>query len=122
MSTSRERSQIRQERKYGTLAIFALSAGEPDAGSPHVRFDERGDETERCPRAQAFVPLFDSTSSLTGGVYVAATQKEPGEACASSRFGFYVQRWIKWTGAGLARANSPTSAIWSSSMGSAELD
>ena len=22
--------------------------GEPDAGNPHVRFDERGWETERC--------------------------------------------------------------------------
>jgi hypothetical protein len=22
--------------------------GKPDAGNPHVRFDERGEETERC--------------------------------------------------------------------------
>ena len=27
------------------------SPGEPDAGNPHVRFDERGEETERWPMA-----------------------------------------------------------------------
>ena len=28
-------------------------------------------------------------------------EQEPGEACASSRFGLYVRRWVRWTGAGL---------------------
>jgi len=34
--------------------------GEPDAGNPHVRFDERGWETERCitpqPRPSSTLP------------------------------------------------------------------
>ncbi len=28
-------------------------------------------------------------------------QQEPGEACASSRFGLYVRRWVRWVQAGL---------------------
>jgi hypothetical protein len=35
--------------------------GEPDAGNRHVRFDERGWETERCRMAQAVAPILDST-------------------------------------------------------------
>ncbi len=34
--------------------------GKPDAGNPHVRFDERGRETERHSIATA--PVLDSTS------------------------------------------------------------
>ena len=37
--------------------------GEPDAGNPHVRFDERGWETDRCRMAQATAPILDSTFS-----------------------------------------------------------
>jgi hypothetical protein len=37
--------------------------GEPDAGKRHVRFDERGWETERCRMAQATAPILDSTES-----------------------------------------------------------
>jgi hypothetical protein len=33
--------------------------GEPYAGNPHVRFDERGWETERCRMAQATAPILD---------------------------------------------------------------
>src|SRR6202023_1933992 len=35
--------------------------GEPDAGNPHVRCDERGWETERCRMAPATAPILDST-------------------------------------------------------------
>ncbi len=28
-------------------------------------------------------------------------EREPGEACASARLGSYVQRWIRWAGAGV---------------------
>ena len=35
--------------------------GKPDAGNRHVRFDERGEETERCRMAQVTAPLLDST-------------------------------------------------------------
>ncbi len=37
--------------------------GEPDAGDPHDRFDERGEETECCRTAQATAPLLDSTTA-----------------------------------------------------------
>ena len=37
--------------------------GEPDAGDRHVRFDERGWETERCRMAQATAPILDSTKT-----------------------------------------------------------
>ena len=37
--------------------------GEPYAGNPHVRFDERGWETERCRMAQATAPILDSTEA-----------------------------------------------------------
>ena len=35
--------------------------GEPDAGNLHVRFDERGGETERLAKPQATAPLLNST-------------------------------------------------------------
>ena len=28
-------------------------------------------------------------------------EQEPGEACASSRFGLYVRRWVRWAGSAL---------------------
>jgi hypothetical protein len=37
------------------------SVGKPDAGNPHVRFDERGRETEHGRMAQATAPFLDST-------------------------------------------------------------
>ena len=44
-----------------TVCIEVKSVGEPDAGNPHVRFDERGEETERCRMAPATASLLDST-------------------------------------------------------------
>ncbi len=44
--------------------------GKPDAGNRHVRFDERGQETECCHMAQATAPVLDSTASdgeINGG-------------------------------------------------------
>src|SRR5262249_24806962 len=38
--------------------------GKPDAGNRHVRFDERGQETERCHMAQAPAPVLDSTATM----------------------------------------------------------
>ena len=43
------------------VGLEVKPVGEPDAGNPHVRFDERGEETERCRMAQATAPLLDST-------------------------------------------------------------
>jgi hypothetical protein len=42
------------------------SVGKPDAGNPHVRFDERGRETERLAMPQATAPFLDSTFGRTG--------------------------------------------------------
>ena len=48
--------------------------GKPDAGKRHVRFDERGEETERCRMAQATAPLLDSTRSC--GLQVDKSNKD----------------------------------------------
>src|SRR5262249_12825080 len=50
--------------------------GKPDAGNRHVRFDERGQETECCHVAQATAPVLDSTRrrefiTLLGGTAAA---------------------------------------------------
>ncbi len=45
---------------------------EPDAGIPHVRFDERGGETGRFRTAQATAPLLDCTSA---SIYMADKQE-----------------------------------------------
>jgi len=38
--------------------------GKPDAGNPHVRFDERGGETERIDDIEAdTAPFLDSTDA-----------------------------------------------------------
>ena len=56
------------------VCLTAKPVGEPDAGNPHVRFDERGWETERCRMAQATAPVLDSTVpdiALMGGTSAA---------------------------------------------------
>ena len=40
------------------------SVGKPDARNGHVRFDERGRETERLPIGAATAPFLDSTPSF----------------------------------------------------------
>src|ERR1700730_7813301 len=45
------------------VCLTMKPVGEPYAGNPHVRFDERGWETERCRMAQATAPILDSTST-----------------------------------------------------------
>ena len=44
------------------VCLTVKPVGKPDAGNRHVRFDERGWETERCRMAQATAPLLDSTT------------------------------------------------------------
>ena len=43
------------------VCLTVKPVGEPDALIGHVRFDERGWETERCRMAQATAPILDST-------------------------------------------------------------
>ena len=50
--------------------------GEPYAGNPHVRFDERGWETERCRMAQATAPILDSTMASFAAVHKISTRWE----------------------------------------------
>jgi hypothetical protein len=50
--------------------------GEPDAGNPHVRFDERGWETERRRMAQATAPILDSTTASFAAVHKIWTRSE----------------------------------------------
>src|SRR3982074_1579906 len=44
-----------------SACLTVKPVGEPDALIGHVRFDERGWETERCRMAQATAPILDST-------------------------------------------------------------
>jgi hypothetical protein len=52
-------------RAVGLLPVCLTMkpVGEPDALIGHVRFDERGWETERCRMAQATAPILDSTEA-----------------------------------------------------------
>ena len=45
------------------VCLTMKPVGEPDALIGHVRFDERGWETERCRMAQATAPILNSTSA-----------------------------------------------------------
>src|SRR6187401_1007807 len=69
-------------------------AGKPDAGNPHVRFDERGRETERTLKRHRALPrLYRSTdvsamhSSIRMGVasYSSRTQQASKIAMAADR-------------------------------------
>jgi hypothetical protein len=55
------RKPVQEERATGCLTVKPV--GELDAGNRHVRFDERGWETERRRMAQATAPILDSTKS-----------------------------------------------------------
>ena len=52
---------MQKPRAVGLLPVCLTvkPVGEPDAGNRHVRFDERGWETERCRMAQATAPILD---------------------------------------------------------------
>ena len=56
---------VPKPRVVSLLSVYLAvkPVGEPDAGDRHVRFDERGWETERCRMAQATAPILDSTKA-----------------------------------------------------------
>src|SRR6266567_1417062 len=61
---AKERKLLHRRRlrpKLFSVCLTMKPVGEPDAGDRHVRFDERGWETERCRMAQATAPILDST-------------------------------------------------------------
>jgi hypothetical protein len=51
----------RRARAVIAVGLAVKPVGKPDAGNPHVRFDERGRETGCCRMAQATAPVLDST-------------------------------------------------------------
>ena len=60
---AKERKLLHRRRLRPRLFSVCLTmkpVGEPDAGDRHVRFDERGWETERCRMAQVTAPILDS--------------------------------------------------------------
>jgi hypothetical protein len=59
---------VPKPRAASVLSVYLAvkPVGEPDAGNRHVRFDERGWETERCRMVQATAPILDSTISDIG--------------------------------------------------------
>ena len=64
--TVKESKASRRERLRPALFSVCRAVkpvGEPDTGDRHVRFDERGWETERCRMAQATASILDSTFS-----------------------------------------------------------
>src|SRR5882762_2892818 len=54
------------------VCLTVKPVGEPDALIGHVRFDERGWETERCRMAQATAPILDSTKAVVGRFTISA--------------------------------------------------
>jgi hypothetical protein len=66
--------------------------GEPDAGNPHVRFDERGGETGRCRMAQVTAPFLDSTI-LCGNYEVANEQSIELVSLADERSAPHRKAW-----------------------------
>ena len=68
-------------RAVSLLSVYLAvkPVGEPDALIGHVRFDERGWETERCRMAQATAPILDSTiAALRGMSPIGAGSDMPG--------------------------------------------
>ncbi len=107
------------------MSLRVNSIGEPDAANLHVRFDERGAETEamvwtatpafgesrrtqNSPRPNATAPLLDSTAAATRGNDKSGAHRRHGQAthqhCAS------VRPWHLWVmlsprGRGFRRQN-----------------
>src|SRR4051794_6316453 len=88
----------------GAVCRAVKPVGKPDAGNPHVRFDERGRETERCRMAQATAPVLDSTMVESGADYrrMGATliNARPllSRACLRTILWDLVPRWLSLDG------------------------
>jgi len=60
---AKERKLLHRRRlrpKLFSVCLTMKPVGEPDAGDRHVRFDERGWETERCRMVQVTAPILNS--------------------------------------------------------------
>src|ERR1700716_2102956 len=60
---SNKRMECKGRPKWRDAPLTKKAPYKPDAGDMHVRFDERGWETERCRMAQAAAPILDSTKA-----------------------------------------------------------
>src|SRR4029453_2548377 len=64
-AATRRRDSCRADIACGGPLLFVgltvKPVGEPDAGERHVRFDERGWETEGCRMAEATAAILEST-------------------------------------------------------------
>src|SRR6201988_1136674 len=72
---AKEKKPPRRGRLRPELFSVCLTmklVGKPDAGNRHVRFDERGQETECCHMAQATAPVLDSTLPRRNFLHLAA--------------------------------------------------
>ncbi len=72
---------MQMPRAIGSLAVCpsVKPTGEPDALIGHVRFDERGWETERCRMAQATAPILDSTCAPKARITCACRKPHPAD-------------------------------------------
>ena|ERR1700730_5451146 len=90
--------------------------GKPDAGNPHVRFDERGRETGRCRTAQATAPFLDSTNGRKNGQQPSGAQLRhavlpvPSGTCGTSISGLRARRAAKSITAVICKCASPVKA------------
>src|ERR1017187_9858882 len=57
----------KDDAKWRDAPLTKKAPYKPDALIGHVRFDERGWETERCRMAQATAPILDSTEAADPG-------------------------------------------------------
>jgi hypothetical protein len=67
------------------VGLAVKPVGKPDAGNPHVRFDERGRETGCCRMAQATAPVLDSTCAPTARI-------TSGGSCSTMLFKYLTWR------------------------------
>ena len=101
--------QVRPEEPIAVTPHDGICGGESQQWlsyptNPHVRFDERGRETERCRMAQATAPVLDSTMDQLPGDLLAPfitqdqrlAQHEVGSFCFHPlhppRLGFACER------------------------------
>jgi hypothetical protein len=70
------------------VCLTVKPVGEPDALIGHVRFDERGWETERCRTAQATAPILDSTEPDQLRLRVLACQSRDTASSSFQTAGF----------------------------------
>ena len=78
--------RLRRGREFAAVCFAMKSVGKPDAGNPHVRFDERGGETEphsASPRPSSTL-LFANLRKL--GNNLAAKHRRPSLATWQSNY------------------------------------